>query len=74
MPLFILRVTQNHPTFRIASLLSIAQCFNFSIKFVSEDLFRGILIVELEKEEHVQHFLDRGILVMWVDTFLSWHD
>ena len=66
MPKYMLRITQRHDTFRFPSLLSISQLYDFPINFVSspEDYFRGVLIVELEKEEHVQKFLDRGILVL----------
>nr|XP_018266731.1 tRNA (guanine10-N2)-methyltransferase [Kwoniella dejecticola CBS 10117]OBR88889.1 tRNA (guanine10-N2)-methyltransferase [Kwoniella dejecticola CBS 10117] len=63
MPRYILRISQEHLTFRIPSLLSISQLFDFSIKFISEDQYRGILVIELEKEEHVNHILERDTLV-----------
>ncbi|WWC66811.1 uncharacterized protein I206_100718 [Kwoniella pini CBS 10737] len=63
MTLYILRVSQDHLTFRIPSLLSISQLFNFPIRFISTDLYRGVLIVELQKEEDVQHILERDTLV-----------
>jgi tRNA (guanine10-N2)-methyltransferase len=67
MPLYLLRVPLSHLTFRIPSLLSVAQLYGFEIRFVSTDLYRSVLIVELEKEEHVQHLLDRAILLQSAD-------
>ena len=64
MPLYLLRISLDHITFRIPSLLSIAQVFDFPIKFVSEDLTRSVLIVGLERDEHVQRLLERATLVM----------
>ncbi|WWD22530.1 hypothetical protein CI109_107023 [Kwoniella shandongensis] len=63
MPLYILRISSEHHSFRIPSLLSISQVFKFPIRFVSTDLSRGVLIVELEKEEDVEKILERDILV-----------
>ena len=64
MPLYILRISLDHTTFRIPSLLSIAQVFDFPIKVVSEDISRGVLVVELERDEHVERLLERATLVM----------
>lgn len=64
MPVYLLRIISHHLTFRIPELLSIAKLFEFEIKFLSEDLYRGILLVELEGDEQVQRILDRGVLVM----------
>ena len=63
MPLYLLRVPLSHLTFRIPSLLSVAQLYGFEIRFVSADLYRSVLVVELDKEEYVQHLLDRAILL-----------
>ncbi|RSH81440.1 hypothetical protein EHS25_006796 [Saitozyma podzolica] len=64
MPLYALRVSLSHLSFRIPELLSISQLFGFEIKFVSSDKFRSVLVVELEKDEHVERILDRGMMVM----------
>ena len=64
MPLYLLRVSLEHLSFRIPSLLSVAQRFGFPIKFKSTDLERGVLVVVLEEEDHVQKILDRGTLVL----------
>lgn len=64
MPLYALRVSLSHLSFRIPELLSISQLFGFEIKFVSSDKFRSVLVVDLEKDEHVEHLLDRGMMVM----------
>ena len=64
MPLYLLRICLENLSFRLPSLYSIADLFNFDIRIVSEDPHRGVLVVELEKEEHVDHILDRGIQVM----------
>ncbi|CAD6569288.1 MAG: hypothetical protein TREMPRED_005174 [Tremellales sp. Tagirdzhanova-0007] len=64
MPLYLLRVSLDHLTFRLPSLLSIAQVFNFPLFFVSDDKFRSILIVELERDEDVEKLLDRATLIM----------
>ncbi|KAK6905245.1 tRNA (guanine10-N2)-methyltransferase [Kwoniella mangroviensis CBS 8886] len=64
MPQYILRISLEHKSFRIPSLLSISQVFNFPIRFISKDKYRGILIVELEKEEDVHHILERDTLVL----------
>ena len=66
MPFFLLRMTLTRLSFRIPSLLSIAQLYGFEIRFISEDLSRSVLVVELEKEEHAQLLLERGILVLYV--------
>lgn len=66
MPLYLLRVSLDHLTFRLPSLLSIAELFDFPITFISEDKFRSTLIVELAKEEHVERLLDRATLIMYV--------
>lgn len=64
MPLYALRVCLEHLTFRIPSFLSISQLYGFPIKFVSEDLDRGILVVELERDEDVDKLLERGVLIL----------
>lgn len=63
MTLYALRIILEHLSFRLPSLLSIAETYDFPIKFVSEDLHRSILVVELEKEEDVQRLLDRGTVI-----------
>jgi tRNA (guanine10-N2)-methyltransferase len=62
--LYFLRVSLEHLSFRIPELLSIAQLFNFEIKFVSKELDRGVIVIDVEKEEYIEHILDRGVLVM----------
>lgn len=47
-------------------MLSISQLFGFPIKFISEDVYRSVLVVELEKREHVDRLLERGIIVLQV--------
>lgn len=64
MPHYIFRVSMQHPTFRLPSLQAVADLYEFPIRFVSEDCFRGVLIVELEKDEHAEKFLERGTMVM----------
>jgi len=64
MPLYLLRVTLDHLSFRLPSLISIAQAFDFPITFVSDDKYRAALLVELEKEEDVQKLVDRATLIM----------
>jgi tRNA (guanine10-N2)-methyltransferase len=71
MPVYLLRIISHHLTFRIPELLSIAKLFEFEIKFLSEDLYRGILLVELEGDEQVQRILDRGVLVMYALSYYS---
>ncbi|WVQ80917.1 hypothetical protein IAT38_003024 [Cryptococcus sp. DSM 104549] len=66
MPLYVFRITQEHATFRVPSLLSISQVYGFPIRFVSEDKTRGVLVLELEKEEDVDKILERETLVMSV--------
>jgi tRNA (guanine10-N2)-methyltransferase len=66
MPKYVLRMSMEHPTFRIPNLLSVAQTYGFPLKFISQDLSRGIMVVELEKEEDVGKLLDRGILILSV--------
>jgi tRNA (guanine10-N2)-methyltransferase len=63
MPRYLLRVTSTHLTFRIPNILSIGQLYGFEIKLVSEDLERGALVIDLEREEHVQYLLDRALPV-----------
>ncbi|ODN88067.1 tRNA (guanine10-N2)-methyltransferase [Cryptococcus wingfieldii CBS 7118] len=63
MPQYLLRMVLDHLSFRLPSLLSVSQVFGFPIRFVSEDKSRGLLVIELEKEEHLQHILDRDTLV-----------
>jgi tRNA (guanine10-N2)-methyltransferase len=64
MPHYVLRMCMEHPTFRIPSLLSVAQQYGFAIRFISEDLYRGVLVVELDNEEDVDRLLERGTLVL----------
>jgi tRNA (guanine10-N2)-methyltransferase len=66
MPQYIFRLSLQHPTFRLPSLKSIADLYGFPIRFVSEDKYRSVLVVELEKDEDAEKFLERGILVMYV--------
>jgi hypothetical protein len=64
MPQYLLRLSLEHPTFRLPSLKSIADLYEFPIRFVSEDKLRSVLVVELEKDEDAEKFLERGVLVM----------
>lgn len=64
MPLYVLRVCMEHATFRIPSLLSVAQLYGFSIKFISEDADRGIVVIELDDDEDVDKLLERGTLIL----------
>lgn len=64
MPLYLLRVSLQHPTFRIPSLKSIADLYEFPLRFVSEDRSRSGLIVELENDEHAMRFVERGTMIM----------
>lgn len=54
-------------------MLSIAALYDFGIKFVSEDRYRSILVVEVEKEEYIQRILERGTLVLCVFVHLLVH-
>lgn len=69
MPLYLLRVSLQHPTFRIPSLKSIADLYQFPLKFVSEDRFRSALIVELRNDQDAKRFAERGTMVMYVTCF-----
>lgn len=64
MPLYAFRLSLSHPTFRIPHLLSIAQLFGFPIKFASEDLYRSVLVIELQSREDAERILERGIVAM----------
>jgi tRNA (guanine10-N2)-methyltransferase len=64
MPHYLLRVSLAHESFRIRSILCVAELYNFPIKFISEDRFRSILVVELEKDEDAEKLLDRAILIL----------
>lgn len=68
MPVYLLRIISHHLSFRIPELLSIAKLFDFEIKFLSKDLYRGVLLVELEGDEQVQHILERGVLIQSVTS------
>jgi len=68
MPQYILRLSLEHPTFRLPSLKSIADLYGFPLRFISEDKLRSVLIIELEKDEDAEKFLERGVLVMQVLT------
>lgn len=71
MPLYAFRLSLSHPTFRIPHLLSIAQLFDFPIKFISEDLYRSVLVVELQSREDADRILERGIVAMSVRSHLN---
>ena len=64
MPRYLLRLSLQHPTFRLPSLRSIADLYEFPIKFISEDRYRSVLVVELNNDEDAEKFLERGVLVM----------
>ncbi|RXK40763.1 hypothetical protein M231_02015 [Tremella mesenterica] len=64
MPIYLLRVSLDHLSFRLPSLISIGDLYGFSINFLSEDTSRAGLVIELEHESHLQHILDRGVLVI----------
>ena len=68
MPRYILRLSLEHPSFRLPSLKSIADLYGFPLRFISEDKLRSVLIIELEKDEDAEKFLERGVLVMQVLT------
>ncbi len=63
MPLHLLHISLDHPTFRLPSLISVAEVFDFPITFVSEDKFRSVLVVELERDEHVERLLERATMI-----------
>ncbi|WVR03593.1 hypothetical protein IAU60_000585 [Kwoniella sp. DSM 27419] len=65
MPIYLLRIAQEHESFRLPSLLSVSQLFGFSIKFLSEDPYRGVLVVELDSEEYVHRLLERNVLMQY---------
>jgi tRNA (guanine10-N2)-methyltransferase len=54
----------SHPTFRVPSLLSVAQLYGIPMKFISSDLQRGVLVAELEDIRHADYFLERCITVV----------
>lgn len=64
MPLYFLRVSLEHLSFRIPELLSIAKLFEFELKILSTDIYRGVIVIEVDKDEYVERILDRGVLVM----------
>lgn len=64
MPRYFLRVSLEHQSFRIPELMSIGELYGFKIDIVSKELDRGVLIVDVEKEEHIERILDRAILVL----------
>lgn len=64
MPLYFLRISLEHLSFRIPELLSISKLFGFEIKFHCTDYDRGVIVIEVEKEEYIERILDRGVLVM----------
>lgn len=59
-----MRASLEHLSFRIPEIMSIAELFGFKIDIVSEELDRGILVVDVEDEEHIERLLDRSILVL----------
>lgn len=63
MPRYFLRVSLEHLSFRIPELMSIGELFGFKIDIVGEYSDRGVLIIDVEKEEHMEKILDRAILV-----------
>lgn len=69
MPLYLLRVSLQHPTFRLPSLKSIADLYEFPLKFISEDRFRSALVVELRNDQDAMRFAERGTMVMYVRPF-----
>lgn len=73
MPQYFLRSSMEHLTFRIPELLSIGELFGFPVRFVTpeKDLQRGVIVIELDDEKHIQHILDRSILTMCVSTATS---
>ena len=64
MPLYLLRMSGEHLSFRLPCLLSVAKLYEFEIRFISQDLYRAGLVVELDKEEHLEILLDRAVLVL----------
>ena len=71
MPLYAFRFSQEYLSFRVPSILSIAQVFDFPIKFINEELDKSILVIELEKEEDARRILERGTLVKCVTALSS---
>ena len=63
MPIYALRTSLENLTFRIPSILSIAQVYNFRVEFVDENLDRSVLVVKLKNEADVQRLLERGTLI-----------
>lgn len=74
MPLYLLRVSLQHPTFRIPSLKSIADLYDFPLKFVSEDRYRSALVVELQNDQDAMRFAERGTMVMYGSRSISDRD
>lgn len=68
MPLYLLRVSLQHPTFRLPSLKSVADLYEFPLKFVSEDRYRSALVVELRNDQDAMRFAKRGTMVMYVTS------
>jgi tRNA (guanine10-N2)-methyltransferase len=66
MPLYLLRISLQHPTFRLPSLKSIADLYEFPLKFISEDRYRSALVVELRNDQDAMRIAERGTMVMYV--------
>lgn len=64
MPRYFLRGSLEHPSFRLPEIHSIATLFGFEVTIVSEAPEKGIIVVDVEKEEHIERLLDRGVLIL----------
>ncbi|KAI0705097.1 tRNA guanosine-2'-O-methyltransferase [Cerioporus squamosus] len=67
---------QVHDDFRIPELLSVAELYDFEIKFPAEtpdgkDTSRPFMILELESEEHARLLAGRCILIKYVCEFYA---
>ncbi|GMK59924.1 hypothetical protein CspeluHIS016_0901410 [Cutaneotrichosporon spelunceum] len=65
MPRYFIRGSLEHPSFRLPEIHAIAELFGFQVRVISEEPEKGILIVDVDSEEHIERLLDRGILVFF---------
>jgi tRNA (guanine10-N2)-methyltransferase len=64
MPRYFLRGSLEHPSFRLPEIHAIGELFGFEVRVISEAPEKGIIIVDVDKEEHIERLLDRGILIL----------
>lgn len=63
MPRYFIRGSLEHPSFRLPEIHAIAALFDFEVRVITEAPEKGILIVDVDSEEHIERLLDRGLLV-----------